>query len=64
MSQFDFKAIAALRGYHVYKETAWSYAKVNDKVKIEIETSQSSIAIDPYVCAVKAWNYNTNRNNM
>ena len=24
------------------------------KVKIEIETNQSSIAIDPYSCAVKA----------
>ena len=29
-------------------------AKVNKKVKIEIETNQSSIAIDPYSCTVKA----------
>ena len=29
-------------------------AKVNKKVKIEIETNQSSIVIDPYTCAVKA----------
>ena len=39
---------------YIYKETTWSNAKVNKKVKIEIETHQSSIAIDPYACAVKA----------
>ena len=33
---------------------SWSNAKVNQKVKIEIETNQSLIAIDPYACAVKA----------
>ena len=38
MLHFDFKAIISSRGYHVYKQTAWSDAKVNDKVKIEIET--------------------------
>ena len=54
MSHHDFKDIIALRGYHVYQETAWSDAKVNDKIKIEIETNQSSIAIDPCTCAVKA----------
>ena len=53
MLHFDFKAIIALQGYHVYKETAWSDTKVNDKVKIEIETNQSSITIDPYACTVK-----------
>ena len=37
------------------KETTWlNAAKVNKKVKIEIETNQSLIAIDPYSCAVKA----------
>ena len=46
--------IIALRGYHVYKERAWMYAKVNDKVKTEIEANQISIAIDPYAFAVKA----------
>ena len=54
MSTYNFQATIASRGYHVYKETAWSNAKVNEKVKIEIETNQSSIAIDPYTCAVKA----------
>ena len=38
----------------MYKETAWSDAIVNDKVKLEIETNQSLIAIDTYACAVKA----------
>ena len=47
MSHYDFKDIISLRGYHVDQETAWSGAKVNDKIKIEIESNQSSIAIDP-----------------
>ena len=47
MSHYDFKDIISLRGYHLYQETAWSGAKVNDKIKIEIESNQSSIAIDP-----------------
>ena len=38
----------------MYEETTWSNAKVNEKVKIEIETNESSIVIDPYACAVKA----------
>ena len=54
MSTYNFQAAIVWRRYHVYKETTWSNAKVNDKVKIEIETNQSSIAIDPYACAVKA----------
>ena len=54
MSTCNFQATIASRGYHVYKETTWSNAKVNEKVKIEIETNQSSIAIDSYACAVKA----------
>ena len=54
MSTYNFQATIASHGYHVYKETTWSNTKVNEKVKIEIETNQSSIAIDPYACAVKA----------
>ena len=53
MSTYNFQATIASRGYHVYKETTWSNAKVNEKVKIEIESNQSSIAVDPYACAVK-----------
>ena len=37
MPHFDFKAIITSRGYHVYKETAWSDAQVNNQVKTEIE---------------------------
>ena len=33
------------------KETAWSDAKVNDKIRIKIETNQSLIVIYPYECA-------------
>ena len=53
-STYNFQAAIGSRGYHVYKETTWLNAKVNKKVKIEIETNQSSIAVDPYACAVKA----------
>ena len=54
MSLYNFQATIALRVYHIYKKTTWSNTKVNKIVKIEIETNQSSIAIDPYVCVVKA----------
>ena len=54
MSTYNFQATIASRGYHVYKETTWSNAKVNEKVKIEIKTNQRSIAIDPYACTIKA----------
>ena len=40
-STYNFQATIVSRGYHVYKETTWSNAKVNEKVKIEIETNQS-----------------------
>ena len=43
MSHIDFKAILASRGCHVYTERAWSDAKVNDKVKTEIETNHGNI---------------------
>ena len=52
MSHFDFKAIIASRGYHLYEETTWLDAKVNGKIKIE--TNQSLIAINRYASAVKA----------
>ena len=54
MSTYNFQATIASRGYHVYKETTWSNAKVNEKVKIEIESNQSPMALDPYACALKA----------
>ena len=54
MPTYNFQATIAPCGYHVYKETTWLNAEVNEKVKIEIEINQSSIAIDPYACVVKA----------
>jgi len=42
------------RGYHVFKDTTWSGAKVNDPVKIELETNPNSITRDPYSYAVRA----------
>ena len=53
MSTCNFQATIASRGYHVYKVTTWLNEKVYEKVKIEIETNQSSIAIDPYAWVVK-----------
>ena len=53
MSSYNFQVTIASRGYHVYKETTWSNAKVNEKVKIGTEINQSLIAINPYACAVK-----------
>ena len=50
---YSFDTIIASRGYHVYKETSWSNAKVGDEVKVEIETNPKSIASDPYSCAIK-----------
>jgi len=45
MPGFEFKAIIASRGYHVFKDTTWSGAKVNDPVKIELETNPNSILV-------------------
>ena len=50
---YSFDTIIASRGYHVYKETSWSNAKVGDDVKVEIETNPKSVASDPYSCAIK-----------
>ena len=51
---YVFETIIASRGYHVYKETSWSNAKVGEDVKVELETNPKSIACDPYSCAIKA----------
>ena len=40
MSSYNFQATIASRGYHAYKETTWSNAKVNEKVKIRTETEK------------------------
>ena len=51
---FSLKPIIASRGYHVYKETPWSNAKLNIEVKVELETDAKSLSADPYACAIKA----------
>ena len=54
VKMFSLKAIIAPREYHVYKETAWSNAKMNEKVKVELETDAKSLSTNPYACAIKA----------
>ena len=53
---FSFKAIITSREYHVYQETSWSNAKLNDGVKVELETDlqKRKRSTDPYTCAIKA----------
>ena len=53
---YSFKAIIASRGYHVYKETSWSKAKLNEEVKVELEKNTISLSTDPYACAIKIKN--------
>ena len=49
-----FERIIVSRGFHVYKKTTWSNAKVGDEVKVEVESNLSSIAHYHYSCAIKA----------
>ena len=51
---FSFKVIIAPRRYHVCKETSWSNSKLNDEVKVELETDAKSLSTDPYACAIKS----------
>ena len=51
---YCFEAIITSRGFHVYKDTTWSRAKVGDEVKVEVESNLKSITRDPYSCAIKA----------
>ena len=51
---YCFEAITASREFHVYKEMTWSNAKVGDKIIAEVESNLTSIAHDPYSCAIKA----------
>ena len=54
VTTFFFKAIIASCGYHVYKEDSWSSAKMNEEVKVELETDVKSFLTDLYACAIKA----------
>ena len=51
---YTFQAKIAARGYHVYKNLAWSNAKQGDFVTVEIQTDKESKIIDTYCCAIKA----------
>ena len=53
---YSFTATVASRGYHVYKNTSWTNAKVGEKVTVEIETKKFSLEVDPYACAIKIKN--------
>ena len=57
---FYFKAVIASRGYHVYKKTSSSNAKINEEVKVELETNTTSLSTDPYACAIKTKNTDFN----
>ena len=47
---FSFKGIIASRGYHVYRKTLWLNAKLNDEVKVELETDQITFNQSIRVC--------------
>ena len=50
---FSFRAFITSRRYPVYNETSWSNAKLNDEVKLELETDAKSLSTDPYARAIK-----------
>ena len=54
--QYVFLLTIALRGYHIYKRTSWSKAKVDNKVLIELEMKIEPLNIDLYICMVKIKN--------
>ena len=53
---FTFTATVASRGYHVYKTTCWTNAKVGEKVIVELERKKTSLDTDPYACAIRIKN--------
>ena len=58
---YSFTATVASRGYHVYKNTSWTNAKVGEKVTVEMETKKSSLEVDPFACAIKTVVYTITR---
>ena len=50
---FSFKVIIASRGYHPYKETSRSNAKLNDEVKVELETDDKCQLKNSGTCPMK-----------
>ena len=51
---FSFKGIIAYCGHRVYNKVSLSHGKLNDEVKMELETEAKSLSTDPYACAIKA----------
>ena len=51
---YSFQAKIGARGFHVYKNLAWSNAKQGYFGAVEIETDKELKKIDPYCCAIKA----------
>ena len=58
-SAYSFEQTIASRGYHVYKHTNWSEAKVGDPISARIETNAESKKVDPYSCAISIRRDNT-----
>ena len=50
---YSFTVTVASGGYHVYKNTSWTNARVGEKVTVEMETKKFSLEVDPYACAIK-----------
>lgn len=50
---YVFEAIVASRGYHVFKNTTWSDARVGEFVEVQLETNRNSKQVDPYACAIR-----------
>ena len=46
----SFKGIIASREYHVYRKILWLNAKLNDEVKVELETDQITFNQSIRVC--------------
>ena len=53
---YSFTSTVGSRGYHVYKNTSWTNAKVGEKFAVEMETKKPSLEVNPYACAIKIKN--------
>ena len=50
---FIFQTKVALRGFHIYKNTAWKNVNLGQEISVQLETNEDSKKIDPYCCAIK-----------
>lgn len=51
---FSFNAIIALHYYHLYKDTIWSNATMNDEIIAEVKANLKSMAADAYSYAIES----------